>query len=293
MAHTTHPVIDESPSPVLPRKAFIVRIFALAAFIGPLSYVASILSVVLHEVVGHGLVARVFGGTFSEFAVFPDAYGWAACNCDQHPIAFLAGGMVVTTTVGLMLLIVGALVPRRPLTRLGLLVFTIMLLSEGLPYAFWNAVFPRPPGDMGRILIALDAGWGMRYGLILACGMGWIAGTLVALLLMWRSLEAILGRLDFARAVFVSAFFVAAPGIAYWGTFDWNQLIDGVGQIPAVLGACVYVATPVPLVLKRADDVVPLTIRRSRWITVIATSWVVCAALLVILFTRLRYGVAI
>lgn len=293
MTQATPPVIDESPSLVLPRKAFIVRVLAVAVFIGPLSYVASILSVVLHEVVGHGLVARAFGGTFSEFAVLPDAYGWAACDCEQHPIAFHAGGMVVTTIVGLLLLILSALVRRRPLTRLSLLVFAIMLLSEGLPYAFWNAIFPRPPGDMGRILIALDTGAGVRYGLILVCGTGWIAGTFITLLLMWRSLEAILGRLSLARAVLVAVLFMAAPGIVYWCTFDWNQLIDGVGQVPAVVGACLYVATPVLLVRERAHDVAPLRITRGKWIAAIAASWLACAALVVILFTWLRYGVSL
>ncbi len=274
-----------------PRGQFLIRFLALAMLLGPLSYVASISSTAVHEILGHGLTAWLLGGTFSGFVLLPDGMGWAYCECKEHWVAKLAAGMAAAGAVGLLLLAVCIAIRRSPLARLSLLVFAMMLLLDQVSYGFWNALFPRPPGDLGRILAGLQTGPAVRCGLAGALGITWLTTTFGACLMMWRSLEDILGRLDRGRALLTAAVFVAGPGVAYWLAFDWNQLIEGVGYLPAVTGACLHALLPAPLIALRRNDVSPVVISPRRWAVWLWASWIVCASLIAMLLLWFRHGV--
>ena len=57
------------------RDSPVVRAVSLALFVLPIVYVAEILSVAVHEILGHGLSAVALGGSFSGFTLKWDAGG--------------------------------------------------------------------------------------------------------------------------------------------------------------------------------------------------------------------------
>ena len=82
----------------------------LVAFLLPLGYLGLLLAVVVHELVGHGLVALALGGTFRGFTIHWDAMGWAAVSPPAvdgvwRHVAILSGGIMATTIVGSALLV--------------------------------------------------------------------------------------------------------------------------------------------------------------------------------------------
>lgn len=274
------------------RRTFSTRVFLLAAFLAPLSYVASISSVATHEVLGHGCTALMTGGTFTGFTILPDGMGWAQCESHDHPLVVFAAGIVVEVVAGLVFLLV-ALVLSSPLARLALLVFSIMAFTDGLSYGFWNTLFACPPGDMGRILSAAPLDGTGQHGLTLAFAVAWLAATFGVLLLIWRCLEQFLGSLTRVRAITASTLFLGIPGVVYWSTFDWNQLIEGVGALPSVCGACLQIAVCLWLVWMQRRQVTLVTVDRRTWIAALATSWMACAGLLAVLLGWLRHGVTL
>jgi hypothetical protein len=174
-----------------------------------------------------------------------------------------------------------------------MLVFAFTFFNDGLPYGFWNAAYPDPDGDVGEILATLHAGPELRWSLVVAFGAAYLAANAGVLLMMWRSMGAVLGRFSFESAMGASLVLVGLPGIAYWLSFDWDQLIAGVGRLPMVVGVLLHVALTAALVFIRRDEV-PTEIGGPReWLLPIGLSWLACAAAALVVLLWLRHGVTL
>jgi len=274
----------------LTSKAFARRLSACISFVAPLGYVAYIASVAIHELVGHGCTAWLLGGQFTGFALMPDGMGWADGWSPEHENVLLAGGVISGIVFGAMFL-VAAVTVAHPLWRVSLLLFSICCFEDAAPYAFWNSLFPRPPGDFGRILLDLNSE-SVRWTLIVVFGTIYVGATVWLNVLIFRCFESILGCLGKRRAILIAWLLFGLGGGLSWFAFDWNQLIEGVGRLPQYTGASLQLSVAPLLVWIRQRDVECVDISRTFWTYSIVAAWLVCIGLVVTLAVWLRHGVS-
>lgn len=275
------------PSSVFP-KILLVLLVVL-----PWSYTCMILAVIIHEIVGHGLVSLCLGGEFVGFSIMTDGMGWAMTSGGQNPQVGLAGGVFMTSLAGTVALIASFNKRFSPLLRILFSVLALMLLLEGVPYTFWNSLFPRPPGDIGKILMSTNPNSALRWTLCTVSGAALVASVGFGSLALWRSLEQLLGSMDSRRAAVIMLLAITVPGVAYNFVFDWNQLIDDVGHIPSVTHAVMHVLAAVFLYRVRSRNIAPAAVPKATWAVCICASWAVCAGLFGAVMLWMRHGVLI
>lgn len=232
------------------KRSPVSRAAGLALFLVPIAYVAGILGVAVHEILGHGLAAVLLGGEFSGFILKWDTMGSAFCVLpstapQSHHVLHLASGVIATTICGAILLGLAFLSRKRADVQLALLVASFVVLMDGIPYVLWNSYHPVPPGDIGRI-ISLSCGpqppedSAIRWAL-LTVGVLLFAGTTFYFCTsaFMKTEELILngGQFTGSSRLLALFFFLALPGSVGWFLFDWNQLAPGVGPLPCVVGA--------------------------------------------------------
>ena len=125
------------PQPIAGRtglRLLLRRILLCLLLLAPFAYVGQLLSVLVHEVLGHGLAAVFLGGRFSGFQI--DFNGMGRAYVDLPPDAAAWKGVVlrlagVTSTIvaGLCLLPLSARI-RKPSAGLPILVLGVCLLLE-------------------------------------------------------------------------------------------------------------------------------------------------------------------
>ena len=215
----------------------------LGAFL-PLAYAANILAVIIHEVLGHGLAAILIGGALHGVVVHWDGMGYALTElpADCSPVLRmlqLASGALATITVGVPVFVLGLGLTTKSRSKLPLVVVGAIVALEGLPYLFFNSVFPRPPGDFGRLLIiwqALLPRQAVGRAIMIMLGG---TGTLTVVLLASVSVHnTVADRLSggtspsLAMSIYVLGTFVILPTVLLSYMFDWGQLIAGIGHLP-------------------------------------------------------------
>lgn len=259
------------------------------SFAAPTSYIADISAVAIHELLGHGATALLLGGTFDGFALMPDGMGWATSWAPGHQNIVLAAGVGAGILFGaLFLLLAFRLV--HPLARMACLLFAVYSLANATSYAFWNSVFPRPPGDFGRILNELQLE-SVRWAFIFAFGAAYLATTIGCNIAIFRCFESLLGRLTRRQAVILAwLFFGIGGGIANF-TFDWNQLTQDVGRVPQLVGAGLELAIAPVLVAMRRRELTAFDVSRRSWAIAIASAWFAAGLLIVALLVWLQHGV--
>ncbi len=272
------------------RRRFTFGLVGWFAFLGPLGYVAYITAVVVHEVIGHGVTAWLLGGEFTGFAILPDGMGWAAAWCEGHNNIVLAGGIVTGTVFGLVLMWIGSRT-RHLLSRAALLLFAECMLQDAAPYAFWNSLFVRPPGDFGRILLDLDNP-ALRWALVVLFGAIYAVTTVLIAVMLYRCIESNLGPFSRGRAMLLAWVFFGLGGAASWFGFDWNQLIEGVGRLPQFAGAGLQLAVAPVLVAVTREEVAPVRISGRSWGVAISASVLACLTLVLALTLWLKDGAA-
>lgn len=270
------------------------RLALLVLIAVPWSYVCIILSVVAHEIIGHGLVALAVNGEFDGFAVMPDGMGWASATGGDHPCVMLTGGIVTTTLLGAAALAV--VMSRRlvgqPLTRMLLIVLALMMLLEGLPYLFWNSLVPRPPGDVAQVFAIAPPSAVVRWTLVAVSGVAMASSVWLGSLALWRAIEGIIGAMTRRLRVTVAVVAIAAPGVAYNLSFDWNQIIDGVGYTPSIVNAILHVGAAIGIIRFRSGAALPVDVRgRTMWGAAIAM-WVLAAAVLAVVIGWTQHGIS-
>lgn len=213
----------------------------------PFAYFGLLFAVAVHEVIGHGLMSLAVGGEFLGFQLDFDGMGYAliplATGTETwQQILVLSGGVVATSILGACLLSCAYVFRRRPWVSLPMVVVSFDLLLEGIPYVFWNALKPVPPGDIGMILTMTDSIW-LRVVLIALGGALMVAVVWGLTALFYVILESWLsdGRgLRGKARVLLLAMLGVVPAMS-WFVFDWNQLTPGIGATPNIVGALLHV----------------------------------------------------
>jgi hypothetical protein len=226
------------------------RGIGLVLFLLAIGYVAEILSVATHEIVGHGLSAVLLGGTFSGFVLRWDGMGWAFCDLPSsvtlvHHVLHLASGVVAEISCGLMFLVLTLLLRKRPDIQLVLLVISSICLVDGSSYVLWNAYHPVAPGDIGQI-IWLSCGPQLpevsviRWTLLVIGAILFAGTTFCLYTAVFVRIEALIvrgGQLTGGPRLLVLFAFLVLPNSVGWFVFDWDQLAPGIGRLPGVVGA--------------------------------------------------------
>jgi hypothetical protein len=218
----------------------------------------------------------------------PDGMGWAAAEAPKHQNFVLAAGVISGTLFALVMALLAYRV-AHPLARLLFLLFAVCSFQDALPYAFWNSVFPRPPGDFGRILLDLQDEW-LRWTCVFGFGFAYLAATVACNIAIFRNLQSILGATTNAHIAIVAYGLIGLGGGVAWFGFDWNQVIEDVGRIPQFVGAGLQLAmAPLLMAVRRRE--IASTVSPLGWTLAIAAAWVTAAISLVVLLFRLQHGV--
>lgn len=220
-----------------------VALLLLVVCIGPALYWAHIIAVVVHEVIGHGLVALLLGGRFDGFMISPDAFGWAHAYIPYDAEGYLwrqslvyAGGSVSTFFVGLIFLAGLARLPKLSApARLSILIAAYALLTEGTSYLFFTSIHPTG-GDWAIILELSGHPIWMRWAFVLIGAIGFLSAIVGC---FWYGLRTWAGVLQSWGVVYESTGFmwVAVPGVlialpAF--VFNWDQLAPGLWYWPNI-----------------------------------------------------------
>ncbi len=269
-----------------PYRKLAGRTIVLALFALPILQIAAVLSVGIHEILGHGLSAVLLGGTFSGFILKWDGMGWAFAALPpeapmSHHILFRASGAIVTTLFGGILLGLALALWKKTTLRLTLLLLSFLCLMDGIPYALWNAYHPVLPGDFEKIIILLSSHSAfqasvVRWTLVSGSALLFVGTTFYFYTALFMTMEELI--LDGSRFTGLSRclallVLLVAPGSFEWLSFDWNQLIPGIGRLPQITGLLSIVVTAMILLwykpkTKRKGSVHPITWRH------IAVSWI-------------------
>ncbi len=260
------------------------RTIRLALFILPIAYIAGILGVAIHEILGHGLTALLLGGEFNGFVLKWDAMGWAYCSLPSTAILsdnilHLLSGIIATTVVGGLLFGCATLSKRAGL-QLALWVLGYVCLMDGIPYLFWNAYHPVLPGDIGIIISQISNRQNLPVELIRWIFMFFSAALFIGTtFLFWSRAFAGIEGLVLVNQQFTNnsrilalLFLVILPGTAFWFLFDWNQLAPGIGILPNIVGALSSMAMAGILFWYKPRLQPKVTTKVISWIQ-IALSW--------------------
>ena len=268
------------------KKGLCRRTIFFVLFVLPIVYVAEILGVAVHEILGHGLSTILLGGKFFGFILKWDAMGWAFSYIPpdtplSYHICYLASGIIVTTILGGIIFGLVFLFNKRIDIQLTLIVISFVCLMDGIPYLVWNSYHPVLPGDIGRIIALLTS---QKY--TGASAIRWILFTIGIVLFIGitfnfcisffsRIEKLILNGEQFTgkSRILGLVFYLVLPVSVGWLTFDWNQLTPGIGRLPNMVGVISVVAAAMLLFwyrpqLKNNGILCPITLKH------IIISWI-------------------
>jgi hypothetical protein len=234
---------------VIHQGSHVKRAAVLALFALPILYVSGILSTTVHEVLGHGLWAVLLGGEFSGFVLKWDAMGWAYSDLPAsaplwHHILYLGSGIIAGIVCGGVLLGLAFVISKKPHVQLAMLILSYTCLIDSISYVLWNAYWPVPPGDIGRIIWL----WGgplppedsiIRWVLLIAGIMLFAIATFYFCTAIFTRMEALVlngGQFRGRSRPLALLLFLVLPESVAWLGFDWNQLTPGIGPLPCVVG---------------------------------------------------------
>ncbi len=161
---------------------------------------------------------------------------------------------MATTTIGAVTLTVAYRLKSPSLIQFCMAIIAGIILLDGLPYIMFNALWPREPGDYGRILDlwrsrGLPGPALIHWTLVAVGAAGSLAAIYLPLRLIYKSLRehlALRAGVPEPRRLSSSALvgFLILPSLALCYMFDWNQLIHQVGTAPnhvslAMAGVCI------------------------------------------------------
>lgn len=224
-------------------KPFYRQIAVCAVLFWVLLYGTMLLAVTIHEVIGHGLVALALGGHFEGFEIAWDGMGYATAYADDgappwHELMVLAGGVAATTMFGVLSLALSRRHAAGSLFRPLYLAISLNCLLDGIPYIFWNSMYPVPAGDIGRILHECGSPV-LRWTLVGLSGPAMVAAVFLPNKLLFDTLSARFltdPQSTVLHATFLATAFIALPNAFGWLLFDWNQLAPGIGLLPNLIG---------------------------------------------------------
>ena len=295
---TFHPKITESDrSSYIEDGRFTKNLFTMVIFSLPVIYLSIILAVFIHEVVGHGLITVLLGGQFTGFGIHLDGLGWANIECADLPmlskILIFFGGAFSTTVFALLSFTLSIMYRKSRFASLAFLLFAVVSLLDGAPYIFWDAIYLSGVGDFSMVwlLYRSDA---MRNVLIGFSGLIMLVGIVGFNFQYYRIASRWLGEgkmikrkgwISFSLLVFLLQ-------AAAWFSFDWDQLIPGVGLLPSVVGVVIALLTILPLVAYHEErSAQEAWSRSSHARAYIGGAWIVCIGVIFMIKKWLQNGI--
>lgn len=270
-------------------------------FFVPIVYLGVIAAVTFHEVIGHGLVTALLGGTFSGFGILIDGMGWARVELSVlSPLKqaiVLAGGALVTNLFSVLFILLGAKLKKHFLVSVTFLTLALTFLSDGLPYFFWDALFQGGLGDASGILGLYPFLW-LKTLIVILSGIAFVAAVLLLNHMLLNRIYTFLGtkerssRVEFA--VIAGTLFVVQTFA--WFSFDWTQLVP-VPQIwlwPSIIPTImtlIYFGARVALFGKGQTSTAserPIHFRAA-----ILIAWGLCALVIAIILLFLQNGITV
>lgn len=247
--------LTESSAPLfIEASRFRRNLGSLFLFSLPVIYLGIILAVTIHEVLGHGLTAALLGGRFNGFGILLDGMGWADVEMDGLPelskaFVFFAGAFY-TTVFSLLFFALSTAYKRKPILRLAFLYFAITSLLDGLPYFFWDAIYLGGIGDFSMIWFLYHS-HGLRIAVIVLCGLLMVIGIIFFNMQYYKVAYSWLGEgkpIQLKGKIIFSLVIFALQAMG-WFSFDWNQLIPGVGLLPSVFALVIVLVTLILLIV--------------------------------------------
>jgi hypothetical protein len=248
-------------------KRFGKNLAAMFLYYFPVLYLGIILSVTLHEILGHGLVALAMGGKFKGFGLYPDGMGWAdidVSGLSEPRIAFVlfAGGSC-TAIASLIGIALGMAMRKRFHAHAGLLLCAFVCLMDGMPYFFWDAIYLSGVGDISGIYRMYPIPL-LRIGVISISGLLMAAGIIAFNVLVFgisnrRMSEG--GNVNLRGRISISALLLLLQA-AGWFSFNWNELVPGVGLLPGI-SAMALTAAVLAILLSRGVQAEPRAVQEG------------------------------
>lgn len=273
------------------------RLLALSLYALPVLYVAAILAVSIHEIIGHGLTTYLLGGIFHGATIRLDGMGWADVDpkgLSSSALALMFLGGAVSTGLFTVLFFGLTLVKRfAPLVRFSLVLAAFAFLLDGFPYYVWDSVFMGGIGDFSMIW-NLYPSHGLRIAVAALNGTGMTVGIVMFNVIGYPTAGLLLGR-DFmkksARRGALHAVLLGVQAI-FWFGFDWNQIVPGAGVIPSIYGMAIAILTLVILKIKRTRNKVifdepEATLLKKPLIAI----WICCAVVVLLITFWLQKGI--
>ncbi len=276
------------------RNLLLMTLFSL-----PVIYLGILLAVCLHEAAGHGLAAILAGGKFDGFGLAVDGLGWARVDLAGLPARSVAlvllAGALASSVFSLVCFGFQRIFRKRRLAAMTFLFLAITALLDGLPYFFWDAVKLGGIGDFSGI-------WSLYpHEALRALTIG-LTGATMGLAIVWFNLSyyklshAWLGegkrvrpgdRVLFTLAILL----LQATG---WFSFDWNQLVPGIGLWPGLAGTGLARLTLLPLAIRwePASAPAPPPGRHSLG-RPIAAAWILAAGAVFVIVQWLQKGAGV
>ena len=218
------------------------RLTMVLLLVAPFVFFGTYFAAALHEL-AHGVMALLVGGQFKGFQLLLNGMGIALGHAPYgapawKTVAINLAGVTVTTVVGLALMAAGYRLRRHPAVALPLLALAFHCMLEGPPYLLWNAINPVGPGDIGQALFHLyHPLWRVGFiviGGLLTAGATWFLTALLFVIV--QAWVAPVAGLHGPGRVIVLGFLAGVPAVMMF-LFAWDDLAQGLGQMPNVVGA--------------------------------------------------------
>lgn len=192
------------------------------------SYLAVILAVLVHEAIGHGLTAKLLGGSFYGVGISWDGMGWANVDISMlepwRQALVYAGGFVATISLSIIFLVAALVNRHRIYVSITTLLFAFAFMSDSVSYFLWDAIFVGGRGDVSKIL-QLFPSTNLRIGIIVVTSVVGVAGVVLFNVLMMSRMLNLFKRLGYVGSAYIIAVMLFFVQITGWLTFDWSLLV--------------------------------------------------------------------
>ena len=175
--------------PDLPFEGALLRWALLCV---PIVYLVQPLGVLIHEILGHGLTARLYGGWFRGFVTDPWGGGYALCDAPGFELQIALAGAAAEAVAGLMALLAARRVSPGGAPRVSLLLVSAALL-ESACFIVVLGGFPGFEGSDFRQVADLLGDPGLGPGFAVAGGAGFLAVVCAFGVMLLREADATFG----------------------------------------------------------------------------------------------------
>jgi hypothetical protein len=284
--------------PALPTgKSHVINALQILIFSLPVIYIGIILAVFVHEVLGHGLTAFLLGGQFKSFSILLDGMGYASIDVvklsNLKIVLILLSGAAYTTGFSILFLILSLAFWQKTFLSAAFLYLAFASLLDGVPYLFWDAIALGGVGDYSLIWM-LNPNSTARIALIALCGSLMFFGIVFFNFLLFKYWGGWMAEVKpfpakWKTVLCLILFSLQAAG---WLSFDWNQLIPGIGVLPSAVAIVltIIILTFLSIFYKFTDDR-PSQDYGSHPKRAISLAWFFCIALAITIIIWFQNGV--